>query len=67
MTANARRLAICFLALGTVALAACSGDPVSPTAQRDVLVGSLGVTDTTKHGDVLVGSLGVVDTSKTGH
>lgn len=64
MTATARRLAVCFLALGTVALAACSGDPVSPKAQRDVLLGSLGAVDTSRHGDVLLGSLGVVDTSK---
>ncbi len=34
MTAIARRLALCTLALGTVALAACSGDPVSPKAQK---------------------------------
>ena len=63
MTANARRLAVCFLALGTVVMAACSGDPVSPKAQKDVLMGSLGAVDTTKHTDVLMGSLGRTDTT----
>ena len=63
MTANARRLAVCFLALGTVVMAACSGDPVSPKVHKDVLAGSLGYVDTTKHGDVLAGSLGVADTT----
>jgi hypothetical protein len=49
MTAIARRLAVCTLALGTVALAACSGDPVSPTARgarsNDVHLGSTSRVD----------------------
>ena len=55
MTAIARRLAICTLALGTVALAACSGDPVSPkvaksTASQEVFLGATNRVppDTTK-------------------
>jgi hypothetical protein len=50
MTAIARRLAICTLALGTVALAACSGDPVSPKAHSaasfEVYAGSSSRIDT---------------------
>ena len=34
MTAIARRLAICTVALGTIALAACAGDPVSPKSAK---------------------------------